>query len=88
MKLKLYGERHTNTNYLQQLIDLNFACEWVEGVVPTWIRSLERIGFGGVRDRYFAKTRSTTLGWKHTAVDPNDPLRDARYITLTKNPYA
>ena len=88
MKLKLYGERHTNTNYLQQLISLNFKCEWVEGVVPTWRRSLERFGVTGARDRYFAKTRSSNLGWKHSAADPKDDFSQVLAITLTKNPYA
>ena len=88
MRLKLYGERHTNTNYLQQLLSLNLDCEWVEGVVPTWRRSIERFGISGARDRYFARTRSKNLGWKHTAVDPTDDLNGVRAITLTKNPYA
>lgn len=88
MKLKLYGERHTNTNYLQQLLSLNLDCDWIEGVVPTWRRTIERFGISGSRDRYFARTRATNYGWKHTAVDPADDLKDTRAITLTKNPYA
>lgn len=88
-KIKLYGERHTNTNYLTQLITLNLDCVLIEGVVPRPIRTLENLlGRQWLRDLYFARTRARNLGWKHSAVRTDLPVQDAHFLTLTKNPYA
>ncbi len=88
-KIKLYGERHTNTNYLSKLIELNLDAQLVEGVVPTYIRTLERwTGSESLRDRYFQRTFSETLGWKHAAVPTGIDADEVVFVTLTKNPYA
>lgn len=88
-KLKLYGERHTNTNYLSKLIELNLDVQLVEGVVPTYIRTLERwTGSEGLRDRHFRRTFADTLGWKHSAVSAGLSAADVVFVTLTKNPYS
>ena len=94
MNIKLYGERHTNTNYLSRLIQQNLDCGFIEGVVPKHVRTLERLGLANARDRYFAQNFTKTLGWKHTAVPPWEALQNhvktqqTRFVTLTKNPYA
>ncbi|MDG2277258.1 MAG: hypothetical protein P8L31_04810 [Pseudomonadales bacterium] len=92
MKIKLYGERHTSTNYLTQLIRLNCAAELFEGVVPRAYRTLERLGISGLRDRFFRNSFDQNLGWKHAALPSLEKLAPhltaTRIVTLTKNPYA
>ena len=87
--LKLYGERHTNTNYLTRLIELNLDCTLLPGTAPRYVRTLENL-FGGhwLRDQYFRHSYPRTLGWKHSAVDARASRSDANFVTLTKNPYA
>jgi len=88
-KIKLYGERHTNTNYLSRLIELNLDAQLVEGVVPTYIRTIERwTGSEGLRDRYLRRTFAQTLGWKHSAVPAQLNAAGVVFVTLTKNPYS
>lgn len=54
-RVKIYGERNTNTNYLSQLIGLNLKAEEIPGVVPARIMALQRRLPGNelVRDLYF-----------------------------------
>ena len=88
-KLKIFGERHTNTNYLSKLIELNLYCELVEGVVPTYIRTIENLlGKQWLRDAWFARHQRENLGWKHSAVGDFSVSADVGFVTLTKNPYA
>lgn len=88
-KLKIFGERHTNTNYLSKLIELNLECELVEGVVPTYIRTIENLlGKQWLRDAWFERHKKDNLGWKHSAVGDFAPPADVGFVTLTKNPYA
>ena len=95
--IKIYGERHTSTNYLSRLIDSNLQVEQLSGVAPRWINRLEHTLHSGhrLRDRYFARSFASNLGWKHTLVPAERvataPLvRGGRVgiVTLTKNPYA
>ena len=92
--LKLYGERNTGTNYLEQLAVLNLTATVLPGSAPPWLRRLAGENEGW-RDAYFRFTWSRNLGWKH-AVAPSPPelerlgrwVRRLAIITLTKNPYS
>ena len=42
-RIKIYGERNTNTNYLEQLIRLNLDAEQIPGVVPTYLKTIQKI---------------------------------------------
>lgn len=88
-KLKLYGERHTNTNYLSRLIELNVDCEMLSGTVPRYVRTMENLlGRQWLRDAYFRATWSSNLGWKHSVVKTVPADSTLNFITLTKNPYS
>lgn len=96
-RIKMYGERNTNTNYMSKLIELNLNTKEVSGVVPPFIMKWQRILPGNevVRDIYFFLTYSKNLGWKHTCVKPLIQLNSYRlvnsklfYLTITKNPYS
>jgi len=97
-RIKLFGERNTNTNYLSQLIRLNLDIEELPGTVPTLLNRL-----GGrlpliepARDLYFRLTFQRNLGWKHAKVPPVEVLSGTSvarrhvigFVTLTKNPYS
>ena len=95
--LKLYGERHTSTNYLSRVIALNLDVEELIGIAPRWLNRLDHILRTGhrLRDRYFERQFASTLGWKHMRVQPERLSRlplvendEVALVTLTKNPYA
>lgn len=96
--IKVYGERHTNTNYISRLIALNLAAREVSGMVPLLVTGLQFLLPGNkewLRDLYFRYTERRNLGWKHTCVRPWDELkayplvqRGLVFLTLTKNPYS
>ena len=95
--IKIYGERNTGTNYLQQLIDLNLDTVLLPGSVPRYIVRVQRVIPGNelVKDLYFHFTFSRNLGWKHVMVPSADALREMTicsksilFITITKNPYS
>lgn len=96
-RIKIYGERNTNTNYLGKLIQLNLDTVEIPGVVPAQIMSLQKKLSGNerVRDLYFKFSFKHNLGWKHSQVRPMALLQKALvgqsnvcFISLTKNPYA
>lgn len=79
--VKIYGERNTGTNYLQQLIKLNFDVLLLQGVVPIYVDMVSyfiRWIFPAlckrhhlnerIKDDYFKLTFSKNLGWKHTLI--------------------
>lgn len=79
--VKIYGERNSGTNYLSQLVALNFSVRVLSGVaeLPLFARAaakmLKRVSASraseyleGRRDRYFEARFDETLGWKHTCV--------------------
>lgn len=95
--IKIYGERHTNTNYLSRLIGLNLDVKQLPGVIPPWVMALQMAlpGHEWVRDAYFRLNYPATLGWKHMRVRPaRDVLHrcpeasDIGFISMTKNPYS
>jgi hypothetical protein len=96
-RLKIYGERNTNTNYLSKLIGLNLEVQEIAGVVPNWVSKIQGVipGREWVKDLYFKNSHSENLGWKHTKVCPFDSYSNAfseianvGFITITKNPYS
>lgn len=96
-QIKIYGERNTNTNYLEQLIHLNLDAEQVPGVVPGYIKTMQKIlpGKEWLRDWYFSVTPHRNLGWKHSCVMPAGELAKPDllhsgicFLSITKNPYS
>lgn len=85
--LKLYGERNSGTNYLEQLLATNFEVRLLPGVAPRWF--VRRFPLERHRDLYFAATRRFNLGWKHMLVPSQLPAKPKRLVVcLTRNPYA
>jgi len=96
-RIKIYGERNTNTNYLEQLIRLNLDAEQIPGVVPPYLKTIQKIlpGKEWLRDWFFSMTPQHNLGWKHTRVMSGQELRHFDilkqgicFISITKNPYS
>jgi hypothetical protein len=95
--IKLYGERNTNTNYLEKLIQLNLDVKQVPGVVPSYVKTMQKVlpGKEWLRDYYFSVTCDRNLVWKHTRVMSSRELkrydilaRGICFVSVTKNPYA
>lgn len=95
--IKIYGERNTNTNHLEKLIDLNLEAVQIEGVVPRYIKNIQKIvpGKNWLRDEYFSRSFKKNLGWKHARVKPVEEIKASDYdvneicfISITKNPYS
>ena len=95
--IKIYGERNTNTNHLEKLIDLNLQAVQIAGVVPRYIRNIQKIvpGKNWLRDEYFSRSFKKNLGWKHACAKSAQELKTVDYdegeicfISITKNPYS
>ncbi len=95
--IKIYGERNTNTNHLEKLIALNLEAVQIKGVVPRYIRNIQKIipGKNWLRDEYFSRSFKKNLGWKHACVKSAQELKTVDYdegeicfISITKNPYS
>jgi hypothetical protein len=93
--IKVYGERNTNTNYIDKLIALNLNVIQIPGIAPASIRKLQRALPGNelVRDMYFYLAYRHNLGWKHTCVKTQARLNQYKlvdsnllFLTLTKKP--
>jgi hypothetical protein len=96
-RIKIYGERNTNTNYMSKLLELNLDVNEMPGVVPAAIMKVQNIlpGRELIRDLYFQLTYRQNLGWKHTCVKTMEMLKefstvdvDLCFLTITKNPYS
>lgn len=96
-RIKIYGERNTNTNYLERLIRLNLDVRQIPGVVPGHLRTIQAMvpGKEWLKNLYFARFNRSSLGWKHTRVmSPSEfetlgaKARDICFISITKNPYS
>ncbi len=96
-RIKIFGERNTNTNYMSKLIALNLKIREISGVVPRTILAAQKIlpGRERLRDIYFHYTYKHNLGWKHACVKPEqikgstvDRKNDICFLTITKNPYS
>jgi len=95
--LKLYGERNTGTNYLEELIRLNLHAETLRNIEPRLIEILQMPlpGKNFLVDLYFSLTNKNNLGWKHMLTLPaasyfprTIDARPIHIITITKNPYS
>jgi len=96
-QIKVYGERNTNTNYLEQLLRLNLDVVQLPGVVPRYVKTIQKVlpGKEWLRDWYFSVTQHRNLGWKHSCVQSvSEPgrfdilSRDICFVSITKNPYS
>jgi hypothetical protein len=88
LKLKIFGERNTGTNYLAKLIENNFEVEILRGAISKGSIFTFR---EWTKDLFFKFTRNRNLGWKHSIIDLNLVLNHKEkpiIITLTKNPYS
>jgi hypothetical protein len=98
--IKLYGERHTGSKYLNLLMVINLRVKIIPGV-----EDINQFYFWKVKegssfyewacDFYFKTHFSKTLGWKHILLPSFDIYRKTElcsknilFLTLTKNPYA
>lgn len=88
--IKVYGERNSGTNYLQQLLSANFDIELVNYLPPRWMHPF--LKFEIQTDFLLHWDRSRSLGWKHgkphTAAIANKIPTGLKVISITKNPYA
>jgi len=96
-QIKVYGERNTNTNYLEQLLRLNLDVVQLPGVVPRYVKTIQKVlpGKEWLRDWYFSVTQHRNLGLKHSCVQSvSEPgrfdilSRDICFVSITKNPYS
>ena len=88
--IKIYGERNTNTNYLERLIELNLETLQLRGVVPMGIAKLQHrcLHKEFIKDLYFFTTKKKNFGWKHQKLSAEFLNQDINFITITKNPYS
>ena len=96
-RIKIYGERNSNTNYLGKLLELNLKAQQLRGTAPRSVNRLQKVlpGKELITDLYFFLTFHSNLGWKHARVKPIEQLLkvssqmgDLNFITITKNPYS
>ncbi len=83
LRVKIYGERNTGTNYLTELLNSNAPVTVLEGRAPRrhpaliLTRNIRKLapGFGrglheATLDYFFSKRFNKTLGWKHMSPSP------------------
>lgn len=93
MKVKIYGERHSGTNYLEKLIETNLKADVLKFNTKWWsILLLKLIKYDPVQDILLHLQRKKTLGWKH-GCPPINTIESYNsdsliIITITKNPYS
>lgn len=104
IKLKIYGERNTGTNYIETLAARNLEVTLLPGRVPArdlptkLTRQLKKVLPGAddwheaTRDSYFRRTFDRNLGWKHMCPAPErigpQTLAAVRFVMVVKNPYS
>lgn len=93
VKIKIYGERNSGTNYLEKLIKLNLKTEVLD-FQTNWrtIFLLKLIRYDFIQDFVWNLQLKKTLGWKHGCA-PIEEIQEYNtatviIITITKNPYA
>lgn len=95
IKVKIFGERNTGTNFLRALVAINFSNRFL--LPSPMIRVLGVLARNEthrewIRDTYFRLTYHSNFGWKHAmAPDPASVAKwghDVAFLTITKNPYA
>lgn len=82
---------------MEKLIRLNLDAEQIPGVVPRYIKNIQKImpGKDWLRSLYFSLSYQNNLGWKHSQVKSARELktydiheRDICFLSITKNPYS
>jgi len=91
--IKVFGERNTGTNYLINLLKLNFDIVSLQGTVPKNInRVIEYLPFEEkIKDIYFFLTKNSNFGWKHKELDidlSSINKKEIIFIIIVKNPYS
>jgi hypothetical protein len=91
--IKVYGERNSGTNYLEQLLANNLDVQILK-FQPKWhhILLLKLIRYDFIEDLVFFLQRKQMLGWKHGCPRVEEikqyQASPLVLITITKNPYA
>lgn len=100
MRIKIYGERNTGTNFLEDLVRANLESEIIPSNLPLSVKRVNRaarkLPFQNLDERimdifhmYAFKNR---LGWKHKMLEPEGPtagLNEKILFLLTiRDPYA
>ncbi len=91
MRVKIYGERNTGTNYLSQLFELNTDVRLLRGTEIGRLRA--RTDSPLLHSMYYFATFPLFLGWKHRVAPSASTVHrlghgSTRFICLVKNPYA
>lgn len=92
-KLKIYGERNSGTNFLEQLMDYNLDAEVLKFLPgPLQTLALKMIRRERLLDIFLAADSSNTLGWKH-GIPRESWLKETDMaplliVIVVKSPYA
>jgi len=96
--IKIYGERNTGTNYLQDLVKNNLEVDLLQGIMPSHLKNRQKLLLNNEfsMDIYDLLTYHKTLGWKHSLVKNNYFINKTKiykenkiyFLTITKNPYS
>ncbi len=92
LSLKLYGERNSGTNYLEQLLITNLNAHVLK-FSPNRVQllALKTIKYDSVQDLIHYANRKKHLGWKHGCpriAEINRYTHPLMIVTITKNPYS
>lgn len=87
-QLKVFGERNTGTNYITDLILLNYPVHILSDGPPYWWE--KRFGLSGLSmECYFLLTAWRNLGWKHAVPKLSKrQTQSTNFVVVTKNPYS
>ncbi|MDH7448055.1 hypothetical protein [Aquimarina sp. 2201CG14-23] len=91
--IKIYGERNSGTNYLEQLIDQNLQVKILKYRPNKLSTSLLRtIKYDFVIDILSTMDKKNSLGWKHGCPRVKEINEFKKHplviVTITKNPYS
>ncbi len=96
--IKIYGERNTGTNYLQELVKTNLDVNILPGIMPSRLVNQQKYLLDNeiAMDIYDFMTYHKTLGWKHSLVRNKETIKKTKiykenkvyFLTITKNPYS
>ncbi len=87
-RVKIFGERNTGTNFVAQLLSLNYPVQILGGGPPYWWE--KRFGLGDASmSSFFLLTAWRNYGWKHRRIDWSKLGGfSGVVVTLAKNPYS
>lgn len=88
LKVKVFGERNTGTNYISKLVENNFDVRILSDGPPyKWEK---RFGLGSLSmNTYTLLTRWRNMGWKHSVPKLTEQeVASSFFICVTKNPYS